>query len=122
MDKAYIRTLEMFIAIVITFIFLMFVIPKNMSRAEEKELHFLAKLEQESNFRNCVISSNISCINSSVSQLIPSRYDYTLITDDKLNTPETLPLAKIGADSIMIKGNMTNSTTKFVQVFYWKKI
>ena len=65
--KGVFRTIEAFIAIFITFIFLTVFIPQQREQAiPQTPPNVLATLRGNDDFRNCVIQQNFTCINQTI--------------------------------------------------------
>lgn len=122
MVKAYMKTIEMLLVIVVSTMFLLVIIPKqaSLSRAELKEV--LINLEDNSQFR-LYASQNTGCYNSTnqtVSDLIesylPSVYDYNLCIGI---LPSSVPDRNIFVESLLFVGNHTEVQNKILRLYYW---
>jgi len=119
--KAFVRTLEVFIAVVVTFIFINFVIPlRTATDVTASSTHILEVLEQNDDFRDCVVEYNITCINNSIDYYLPDAYSFTFnVSDDpNIGVPD-LPRKEVLVDSIFVAGNISAYTPRIVRVYYW---
>jgi competence protein ComGC len=119
--KAYVKTIEMFIAIVMTFIFLVILIPR-ASQQDKQDVGtgILARLEQRDAFRSCVLLRDNSCLYDLVNNSLPRRYQFDItVSEDPSYKPVLNATENIYTDSVFIAGNdtMYNGTT--VRLFYW---
>ena len=117
------RTLEALIAIFITFMFLAFYLPQQREQARpEAPQGILSGLRDNEEFRNCAIQKNSTCINQSIEKSLEDKYDFKFnLSEDPNAAPPTLPQKRIYANSIFIAGNMTNSTSLVVRLYFWPK-
>ncbi|MBN1544384.1 hypothetical protein JW898_02885 [Candidatus Woesearchaeota archaeon] len=114
--KAYMRTLEAFLAFFITFIFVVFVVLKGVSpKGAKTPLEILSSLEQRDDFRECVYAGNETCARLIVRQYIPSSYDLKV----SIGAPAPFKGAKdIYTETVFITSNRTNDY-RIVYLYYW---
>ena len=114
--KAYVRTLEAFIAFFITFIFVVFIVLKGIGAKPLKaELEILPALEQRDDFRSCIYAGNASCAEELVEPFVPSTYNFKISID----SPEPFKGAKdIYTETVFIASNQT-SDYNIVYLYYW---
>jgi hypothetical protein len=125
--KGFAKTLEAIIAVVLSFLFIVFFIPpvKTDTDFVRPDLSLIDILEQNPSFRNCVVSENYTCINSTLMSYYPyfaELYAYTIniSTDPEISGVE-LPQADVHIESLMIAGNDTFLYPKTLRVYYWDK-
>ena len=121
--KAYLRTLEAVLAVIITLGFLIFILPQR-GPVEKRTVDYdlMPTLEKDNLFRECVLSGNSSCINSTISNNLPSRYDYVFTLTNNPNLAATnLPQKTVLVESIFIGGNSTQQLNKVMRLYYWLK-
>lgn len=113
-------------AVVFTFVFVLYVIPRFTGTEEVKEnVEILTELEKLPGFRNFVVA-NKGCynslqneeINTYVEEYLPAEYDYEICIDD-ISTD--LPDKNIFIDSVIIAGNISEYNPKTVRLFHWIK-
>ena len=122
--KAYLRTAEAVIAIMITFTMLtLFIHSESVAESRRVPDMVLDTLKDNQDFRTCVESRNTACINQTLADQIPDSYDFTFNYTDDPNSPVSvgLPSKRIFANSVMLTGNATNSTITIFRLFYWTK-
>lgn len=121
--KAVFRTLEALIAIFITFLFLMIFMPQQRElAAQDSPDNVLATLADNDAFRNCAIMFNYTCVNQTIDSQLSQLYDFKTNISEKPDSAVTgLPEKRVYANSMLIAGNTTNSTTLIVRLYYWTK-
>ena len=124
--KAYMRTLEAVIAMVISFIFITFIVTnKTSAEIVQPNINLLEILEQNPLFRNCVMSENYPCLNSTLLMHYPDfteLYGYRFnITTDPNTAVSDLPEKEVRLESLFIAGNDTYLYPRVVRLYYWIK-
>jgi hypothetical protein len=122
--KAYLRTIEVAIAVILTFIVAYFIFPRAATPQEENRLSVLPVLEQNPEFRDCVVTINYSCTEAFLRDYVPLNYDFVYdITEDPETGHANLPQKNIYPESVYIAGssqiNLYNP--KIVKLYYWRK-
>lgn len=117
------RTIEAFIAIFITFIFLTIFIPQQREQAAfQTPANVLAALRGNDNFRNCIIQQNFTCINQTVDRNLEDKYEFKVNLSVNPNAAiRGLPTTRVYANSMFVAGNTTNSTSLIVRLYFWAK-
>ncbi|MBU0758194.1 MAG: hypothetical protein KKF44_09055 [Nanoarchaeota archaeon] len=122
--KAYLKTVEVMIAIVFAFTFLLYFLPKFAGvQNVEKSENVLKHLEHDNVFRDFVIS-NTGCINktdnssviSQIEEYLPDVYDYRFCINDRIYD---LPPKKVLIDTVFIAGNLSDYSPSVVRLYYW---
>jgi hypothetical protein len=122
--KAFLKTFEALIAIVLTLIFVILLVPRdNSSEPGGKKIEIMNKLEKYPEFRQGIIE-NTGCFNrtsnnvisESINSYLSSRYDYYLCVNDDA---ENLPNKRVYVDSVFITGNITTFQHKIAKLYYW---
>ncbi|MBC8444205.1 hypothetical protein H8D83_01330 [Candidatus Woesearchaeota archaeon] len=117
--KANIRTLESFLAFILTFVFIAIISTQFYpSGLDFQKTSVLKNLEQNSMFRNCALINDLNCLNSifiETNPNFPNRYNYTLSIGSVFN----LPKKHIFVDSIFIASNLTTYNPVIVKLYYW---
>jgi len=120
--KAFLRTIEMAIAIILTIAVAYFLFPKTSTPQEEANLGILKVLEQKPEFRNCVVMLNYNCTESFLRNYTPPNYDFTYdITENQNEVHANLPAKKINTESIYIAGDINLYNPKIIRLYYWRK-
>ncbi len=119
--KAYLRTIEVVIAVLATFMFVVYVMPTYVTGETPAESVDLL-ISIADNIRDC---QNISCVDSAVSSFDPvfvKRYDYIInISSDPNAIVSGLPRKDIYIDSVYIAGNISNYDPKIIKLYYWER-
>lgn len=124
--KAYMKTLEAVIAMVLSFMFITFFVPiRSETEQRQPDLDMVNILEQNMAFRTCVLSENISCLNSTFESYYPYvilDYGYAInVSRDPKVSGVSLPTTNVHSESLLIAGNDTYITPKTVRIYYWLK-
>ena len=122
--KAFLRTAEAVIAIVITFTLLTVMLrQETVTETRRPPENILYLLKEDPDFRTCVEIRNTACINQSINSQMPDNYDFTFNISEDPNAAVSagLPSKRIFADAVLLTGNTTNSTTRIVRLFYWTR-
>jgi len=116
--KAYLRTLEAFMAFVMTFAFLIFIVSTRESalQPEKPQLYVLRNFEQRPDFRECIYTNNVTCIEDMIDSSIPAAYDFHITVNDASYKRED----NIFIDLLYITGDSA-SDQYTVRMYYWKK-
>ena len=129
--KAFIRTLEAIIAIVITFIFLVAILPiKEPGLITEKKIKVLGNLADDEIFRmkmfnldyvNQCFTEQEEWLNNSVRYYLSDGYEYRLCIYDTLDYPllEYLPDKEVFVDSLFITKDLSDYERRIVRFYYW---
>lgn len=115
------KTLEAFIAIFITFFFLIVFLPQQREQAlPQAPPNPLAGLMDNEDFRNCAITLNYTCVNQTIGKQLDNRYSFRVNVSEKMDSilPD-LPQKRVYANSMFIAGNTTNGTSFIVRLYYW---
>jgi len=122
--KAFMKTVEILLVIILSSIFLLVILPKQQQNTETKSTPYLIYLEQDPEFRN-FINSNTRCYNSSsneannfVKRYLPKEFDYILCSGTKATN---LPEKNVFVDSLFFSGNISNVEYKIIRLYYWAK-
>ena len=130
--KAFIRTLEAIIAIVITFIFLAVILPmKETGIITKEEIRVLPNMIDDEEFRMKTFNLTINqCfdeegtwIDMLVKKRLSSDYNYLFCVYDHLEFPliESLPDKEIFVDSLFITKELDDYERRIVRFYYWIK-
>ena len=124
--RAYMMTFEAVLAIILSFLFITFIVTsRSPTEIKKQSVNLALILKDNPDFRNCALASNVSCLNSSLELHYPDftkvfAYDFNITTDPKLPPPE-LPSKDIFVESLFITGNNTYSYPRVVRLYYWEK-
>ncbi|MBI3034399.1 hypothetical protein HYY72_04515 [Candidatus Woesearchaeota archaeon] len=118
--KGFLRTVEVVIAIAMTFIFLIVFIPEYAStKPALKNENALETLYKNPDFRACITSENSTCINQSLSKRLEN-YDYAFnISKSPDERSTNLPQKRIFSESAFISGNNSAYEPRIMRIYYW---
>lgn len=120
--KAYLRTIEVSIAIILTFIIAYFLIPSSSIPSDIKSISILPVLEQDPGFRNCVTNYDFNCTENYLRDFVPPQYDFAFdLTQDPDFSHANLPEQDIYTESIYMSGNINLYNPKIIKLYYWRK-
>ncbi|MBI4738579.1 hypothetical protein HY772_03310 [Candidatus Woesearchaeota archaeon] len=115
--KAYVATLEAFFAFFLTFSFVIFVVHEvATSKALNTPTNILPTLENDEDFRECVVAENTTCLQNMIDPYIPPIFDIKVTIDEiaPFQAPDD-----VFTDSILVASNTTESF-KIVKLYYWE--
>ena len=123
--KAYMKTIEMLLVMVISTIFLLIILPKQNYCDNMQKESYLIHLEKDETFRH-FITDHTACYNSTpkntltvlVDRHVPKEFEYKICID---KTPNTLPKKDIFIDSLVIAGNYSQTDFKTIRLYYWSE-
>ena len=121
--KGIFRTMEAFIAIFISFLFLIIFLPQQREQASVKSPpDVLAGFSGNDDFRGCVIIANYTCLNQTIARQLGAGFDFKTNISERVDSAIFgLPQKRIYSNSIFIAGNTTNTARKIVRLYYWQK-
>lgn len=122
--KGYMRTLEVMLALVLTFAFVLYILPAPDSTVEKGVDAVLLSFIDDQSFRaeafnitSCINKGDATALNSLLDNSLPQGINYAICPEGTL---PTLPRKKVNAQSIYFAGNITNSTNKIIRLYYWE--
>lgn len=121
--KGIFKTIEMMITILLTFIFAL-VISDHLGVQETVDHDFRIKdvLQKNIGFRNCVLSNNQSCLDSTVRVYLNPLYDFSITISKNPDYVLTgLPDSQVYVESMFIAGNYTTIDSRIVKVYIYEK-
>ncbi len=120
--KAYMKTIEMVLVIVISTIFLVVIIPKQESISRTGLKDVLPELEENNEFREFSQKNNgcFNFTNQTISDLVGSylenNFDYLLC----INVfPDSVPDQNIYVETLYFAGNYSETKQKKIRLYYW---
>ncbi|MBI4438655.1 hypothetical protein HY640_01860 [Candidatus Woesearchaeota archaeon] len=120
--KAFLRTLEAAIAIIVALTIILAFIPQfNTARERIRSQNALEPLTKDEQFRTCVLTENITCINTTLSTPLQN-FHYTINISKNPHTEISgLPTKQILSESAYIAGNTTTYSPRIIRIFYWAR-
>ena len=82
--KGFVKTIEVLIAIVMSFIFLVLIMPADQSYAYKKTLGILPAFEDNQQFRGCVLDENEGCLADLIGPQVPPYLEYKILIMSKI--------------------------------------
>lgn len=118
--KGFMKTVEVFMAVLVTFGFILAVLPKDVPDLDDQSIFRLKNLDIDDNFRNCVIRSDTACINATIDLLFEGRFLYDYEIYDAGDTPTLfVDENEVRTYSWFYAGNFTSYDPKTFKLFYW---
>ncbi len=122
--KGMFRTLEAFIAIFITLLFLIVFQPlqRQQQSLTEAPPSPLTGLSTSDDFRSCIIMKNYTCINQTIDKSLQDSYTFkTNVSESTTAIVSNLPDKRVYVSSMFIAGNATNATNLILKLYVWTK-
>jgi hypothetical protein len=121
--KGFMRTLESMIAILGSLFFVLFILPDTPSDVEPEEtIRLLEVLSQENEFRNCVLISNVSCVDGYISTTMNlGEYQYTFNISSDHSYSADINRDDVYLKTVFIAGNETLYSPKILKLYYWNE-
>ena len=120
--KAFLRTMEAAIAVVLTFAVLFYFLPKIPTAQTTPSQDVLSGLQYNDEFRSCALERNETCVNETVYDSLPALYRQSYIvklTNDQNYIPELPADKEVKTESLYIAASMTEYSPVIVKLFYW---
>jgi hypothetical protein len=120
--KGFMKTLEAFLAILVTVIFIILMVPQSPSRTElEEDFGLLDILAQDEEFRNCVITENNSCVRVFLDNTIDiGYYNYTFNISTDTTSSARIKKGDVYLKTYFIATNLSAYDPKILKLYYWK--
>jgi hypothetical protein len=118
--QAFMKTVEVFIAILVTFTFVLVVLPKEVPDINDQSIFRLRNLDVDDDFRNCVLRDDSACINTTIDSVFEGRFLYDYEIYDSGNSPLlVIDEVEVRTYSWFYAGNQTAYNPKTFKLFYW---
>ncbi len=119
--KGFIHTLEVVLSVTVMFVFITFIIQRPLTNPKVDKTPILQMLAQDTTFRSCVTGENIPCIQNTIRNYLPVRFDFSYSIG--IEAPRSdLPTKDINTDTFFFAGNTTVYSPKLLKIYYWKKV
>jgi hypothetical protein len=116
---AFVKTMEAFIAIILAYLFLLIIVPRDLDRNIQGNAAILSSFEQDSEFRACALSDDEACVRAFVDGQIPEYFTFEVLLTEDPNEIPTLPRKQVLRESLYLSGNLTLYSPVIVKLFYW---
>lgn len=119
--KGYVRTLEAFIAVVITFIFMTYALPPAVTTQSEKDLGIMDMTYRDPRLRTCVMGDDqVNCTSALIGESMPSQYEHVVMVRSAGESFDPdLPEKKVFTEAVYLAGNLTHQDPTIIRVYYW---
>ena len=121
--RGLLKTLEVFLAIVIGFVFLTTILPKQSFNVDEKP-SLGGLLLYDNIFRNAVLSNNITLIKERINSrmsVLYSDFGFNVSVSQDPNDLLYFDDKDVFSEAIFIVGNETLINHSIVRLYYWKR-
>lgn len=119
--KAFLRTVEVAVAVIITFLIAYSIFPESTTPQKTESLGILYVLEQNPDFRYCVASLNYTCVEGFFEEFLPENYEFAYdITENPEQKHANLPEKDVFSESVYITGTINLYKPKIVKLYYWE--
>jgi hypothetical protein len=121
--KAFMKTVEILLAIVLTTFFVLMLMPQESSMHESKKTSYLIYLESDPAFRE-LAATNDACFDSGsevdwiIRQYLPQNYDYVFCAGTSTGN---LPHRSVYVDTLFFAGETSDVSFKTLRLYYWQK-
>ena len=122
--KAYMRTLEVILAMVLTFAFVLYIMPAPDNTASDASDGILIGLIESGSFREsagnmtgCAYKSDNTTLTRILDGTLPEHVNYAICPKGSL---PSLPRKKVKAESVYLTGNITAYDARIVRLYYWE--
>ena len=119
--KGFVRTIEALIAIIMSFVFLVLIMPTDTQVSFKKDLGILAPFEDDEIFRGCVLQDKDGCLNDYIKDFMPAHLEHKILITNDSNENIELPEKRVFVESLMFAGNISEYSPKIVKIFYWSR-
>ncbi|MFW6230542.1 MAG: hypothetical protein ACOC32_00805 [Nanoarchaeota archaeon] len=117
--KAFMKTVEAFLAIMITFMFLLVFLPRDIRYTDDQSYYRLDTLERDDAFRNCVLLENPTCIDSTIDTLFEGKYLYTYDIYRYADEAREFNRTDVRTYTWFYAGNLTSYRPIVFKLYYW---
>ncbi len=119
--KAFLRTVEVALAIIGTFLIAYLIFPGSSTPQETENLGILPVLEQNPAFRKCVVSLNHTCMETFFEEYLPANYDFAYdVTENPEQVHANLPDKEAFSESVYVAGTIALYNPKIIKLYYWR--
>jgi hypothetical protein len=121
--KGFMRTLEAFVAIMMTILFVIFILPDNRTdTVDSPNINVLEILSQDYTFRNCIIIENYTCVQSYFDEHIDvGYYNYTFNISSDYSARARIRRDNVFLKTFFVAGNDTVYEPKILKLYYWRE-
>ena len=119
--KGLMKTVEVFIAALITLTFVIIILPPKYSYNQDISNNVFNALEKDPVFRRCVILEDDACIDEKIENSLFGYYNFTydMYNLPSEETPRTFSAENVNTYTVVISGNRTSYNPKIFKLYYW---
>ncbi|MBW2995046.1 hypothetical protein KY312_01735 [Candidatus Woesearchaeota archaeon] len=128
MKKAFLKTAEVMIAIVVAATFLIYIFPSSPVRQQQEPVSILETLEDNDEFRQLLMLNNSRCIDADaeIRKHLPARFKYSyefniLDISDIDKVPDLPPDKTVYVETLLVAGNNSQYEPKVLKLYYWDR-
>ncbi len=122
--KAYLKTLEAFLALIITFAFVLYLIPTPENDVTQDTSTLLSSMIKRETFRvyaanltTCIYKGENTSINVLLDTELKTYINYSICLQGDI---PSLPRKKVNVESVYITGNLTDRNDRIIKLYYWE--
>ena len=115
----FMKTVEVFMAIIILFTFLIFLVPRDSRSQDSQSLFRLQNLERDDVFRDCVISRNSTCINETLNAVFQGAYLYDYVLYEFAEPLVMMDHSNVNLYTWFFAGTRKEFRPIHFRLFYW---
>ena len=117
--KGFMHTLEMVAAIVLTFLFIIFIIPVHQPSSKVQNQDIFAAVKGNEEFRRCALQEDSACLEQLVSPILGKKFGVVIsVTDDPFAKVDNLPKKEVYSESRII---VEEGKIRIIKIYYWLK-
>ncbi len=122
MDKrAFMKTMEAFLAIIIVFTFVIFFMPRDFRTSGDQSVYRLQHLERDDVFRDCVMERNESCISSIIEDVFEGGYSFDFALYEFSEPATEYDGDNVNVYTWFFAGTHERFSPIHFKLFYWDK-
>ena len=115
----FMKTVEVFMAIIILFAFLIFIVPRDTRSQDNQSLFRLQNLERDDVFRECVVSRNSTCINETLEIVFQGTYLYEYVLYEFAEPLVIMDHSNVNVYTWFFAGTRREFRPIHFRLFYW---
>ena len=115
------KTVEVFIAAIITLTFVIIILPPKYNYRQDISNNVFNSLEKDPVFRRCVIFEDNTCLDEKIENSLFGYYNYTydIYEQPAEEPPRTFSAEDVNTYTVVISGNRTSYNPKIFKLYYW---
>ncbi len=121
--SGFLRTIEVLVALFITIIFLVLIIPRYYtSDIDIQDQNIIEPLREDDAFRNAVLSGDNATIDTKIRQHLSAKYEFVYTSSaDQNAVANNLPAKRVFSESAYFTANSTYYSPKVFRIYYWSR-